>query len=108
MSYDSTLKRYDDLVEKCSGFDRKGKTMPYTSSNGHMFSLLNKDGELGLRFSKETQKAYFEKFNTSFLMSHGAKMNGYIEITGTMLNDTTLMLELFQESLEFVNSLPPK
>ncbi len=37
---------YDALVTNCSRFPRKGKTMPYTSANGHMFSLLNKDGAL--------------------------------------------------------------
>ncbi len=47
--------QYDQLVAKCERFQRKGKTMPYTSANGHMFSLLNKDGELGMRFSKEVQ-----------------------------------------------------
>ena len=51
--WNTTLKRYDELVDQISEFDRKGKTMPYTSANGHMFSLLNKDGELGIRLSKE-------------------------------------------------------
>jgi len=41
------LKLYDKLVAKCDRFDRKGKTGPYTSANGHMFSFLNKDGHLG-------------------------------------------------------------
>ncbi|MFT6336024.1 MAG: hypothetical protein ACJATI_002779 [Halioglobus sp.] len=46
------LTFYNELVRKCERFDRKGKTVPYTSANGHMFSLLNKDGELGFRFSR--------------------------------------------------------
>ena len=51
-TYGENLKVYDELVAQCSRFERKGKTMPYTSANGHMFSLLNKDGELGFRYSK--------------------------------------------------------
>ena len=39
MTWDDKLARYDQLIAKCPGFDRKGKTVPYTSANGHMFSL---------------------------------------------------------------------
>ena len=42
--WEENLKRYDELIAKCPRFERKGKTMPYTSSNGYMFSLLNKKG----------------------------------------------------------------
>ena len=44
--WEQKLEIYDQLVAKCPRFDRKGKTVPYTSANGHMFSLLNKDGEI--------------------------------------------------------------
>lgn len=49
--WEDNLKLYDMAVAKCPEIERKGKSMPYTSANGHMFSLLNKDGELGIRFS---------------------------------------------------------
>jgi len=49
------LRGYDELVSKCPRFERKGKAMVYTSANGYMFSLLNKAGEIGIRFSKEVQ-----------------------------------------------------
>ena len=55
--WDERLKIYDKLVSKCPRFQRKGKTMPYTSANGYMFSLLNKAGEIGIRFSKEVQQS---------------------------------------------------
>ena len=60
MTWDEKLAVYDRLVAKCPRFDRKGKTVPYTSANGHMFSLLNKEGELGFRYSKQVQEEYFE------------------------------------------------
>ena len=56
------LELYDTLVAKCPRFERKGKTVPYTSANGHMFSMLNKDGQLGMRFSKDVQEKYFKEF----------------------------------------------
>ncbi|NND05656.1 MAG: hypothetical protein HKN87_04690, partial [Saprospiraceae bacterium] len=63
---------YDTLVDKCPRFDRKGKTMPYTSANGYMFSLVNKDGELGFRYGKEVQEKYIAEFNSSIYKSYGA------------------------------------
>jgi len=71
---------YDALVAKCHRFERKGKTMPYTSANGHMFSQLNKDGELGIRFSTDVQEKYLRKLKTTHFKSHGATMKGYILI----------------------------
>ena len=58
--WEEKVKIYDELVSMCSRFERKGKTVPYTSANGHMFSLVNKAGEIGFRFSKEVQKKYIE------------------------------------------------
>lgn len=56
--WEKKLALYDQLIAKCKGIERKGKTMPYTSANGHMFSQLNKDGELGIRFSEEVKEKY--------------------------------------------------
>jgi maltose-binding protein MalE len=72
--WEENLKKYDELVAKYPRFDRKGKSMPYTSANGHMFSLLNKAGELGIRFSKEVQEKYMQELNTTYFKSHGASI----------------------------------
>ena len=106
--YEEKLKIYDALVAKCDRFERKGKTMPYTSANGHMFSLLNKDGELGMRFSKEVQEKYFEEFNTTVFKSHGATMRGYILIPDNMFKDLDTLAQYLDESYDYVMSLPPK
>lgn len=108
MDYKDALERYDDLVNQCLRFERKGKTMPYTSANGHMFSLLNKNGELGIRFDKRQQEAYFTKFATSYLISYNAKMKGYIKITEEMFSNQELVLQLLNDSYDYVLSLPPK
>jgi len=44
--------------------------MPYTSVNGHMFSQLNKAGELGIRFSKEGEQ-FMEEHQTTVFKSMG-------------------------------------
>lgn len=102
------LKVYDVLVANCERFDRKGKTMPYTSANGYMFSMLNKADQLGIRFSKEVQEKYFEKFNTSIFKNHGAVIKGYILISESMFEDIDKLVQLLNESYDFVMSLPPK
>ena len=102
------LKIYDELVDKCPRFERKGKTMPYTSANGYMFSLFNKAGEIGIRFSKEVQQKYLEEYNTTIYKSYNAVMRGYILITEEMLEDLNNVAKLLDESYDYVMSLEPK
>ena len=89
-------------------FERKGKTMPYTSANGHMFSLFNKAGEIGIRFSKEVQKQYMEKFNSTIFKSYNAIMHGYVLIPENMLEDLDTVAKYLDESYDYVMSLDPK
>lgn len=107
-SYEDKRNTYDALVAKCSHIERKGKTMPYTSANGYMFSLLNKAGEIGIRFSKDQQKEYLEKYESSLFKSYGATMQGYILITEAMLADLDHVASLLNESYEYVMGLEPK
>jgi len=102
------LKYYDYLVSKCPRFERKGKTMPYTSANGHMFSLFNKANELGIRFSKDVQKKYMEEYNTTLFKSYNSIMHGYILIKEEMLKDEDNLIRLLNESYDYVMSLEPK
>ncbi|WP_430966037.1 hypothetical protein [Spongiimicrobium sp. 2-473A-2-J] len=102
------LEIYDKLVAKCPRFERKGKTMHFTSANGHMFSQLNKAGEIGIRFSKEAQEKYLEEFQTTFFRSYGAVMRGYVLIPEHMLDDLDALAHYLDESYDYVMSLEPK
>ncbi|MFC2038210.1 hypothetical protein ACFLUG_00355 [Chloroflexota bacterium] len=102
------LELYDKIVAKCPRFERKGKTVPYTSANGHMFSLLNKDGELGFRFSKEVQEKYIQQFGTTILKSYGAVMKGYVLIPDNMMEDPDTLSGYLNESYDYVMSLESK
>jgi len=108
MTWKEKLEIYDKLVAKCPRFERKGKTGPYTSANGHMFSFLNKDGELGIRFSKEVQEKYIKDFDTAIFKSYGAVMRGYVLIPDPMLEDLDKLAKLLNESYDYVMSLEPK
>lgn len=102
------LSLYDALVDKCPRFKRKGKTMPYTSANGYMFSLLNKSGEFGIRFSKEVQQRYFKEWETTYFKSYGAKMRGYVLIPEKMWADLDTLAKYLNEGYDYVMSLEPK
>ncbi|GAA4274326.1 hypothetical protein U6A24_15225 [Aquimarina gracilis] len=106
--WEEKLAIYDQLIDKCPRFERKGKTMPYTSANGYMFSLFNKDGEIGIRFSKDVQEKYLKKFETTLYKSYGATMKGYILIPDSMLEDLDELAVYLNESYDYVMSLEPK
>lgn len=102
------LKFYDKLVATNSNFKRKGKTMPYTSANGYMFSLFNKADEIGIRFSKERQQELMEQHNTTLYKSYGATMRGYILIPENLYDNMDLLTAYLEESYQYVMSLPSK
>ncbi len=102
------LKIYDALVAQCPRFERKGKTMPYTSANGYMFSLFNKANEIGIRFSKERQAHYLKELNTTIYKSYGAVMQGYILIPEALWGDLKTLAGYLNESYDYVMTLPPK
>lgn len=108
MIWEEQLRLFDALVDKCPRFERKGKNMIYTSANGYMFALLNKAGEIGMRFSKEVQEKYIKELNTTVYLSHGATMKGYILIPQHMFDDLDTLAGYLNESYDYVMSLEPK
>jgi len=73
-----------------------------------MFSQLNKDGEIGIRFSKEVQEKYIKEFNTTVFKSYGAVLKGYVLIPDKMLDDLDTLADYLNESYDYVMSLEPK
>jgi hypothetical protein len=108
MTREEKLALYDQAISKCSRFERKGKNMVYTSANGHMFSQLNKQGELGIRFSKEIQEQYIQALNTTTFTSYGATMRGYVLMPEELWNDLDKLARYLDESYDYVMSLDTK
>ncbi len=106
--WEEKLKIYDALIATNSNFKRKGKTMPYTSVNGHMFSQLNKAGEIGIRLSKEQGEKFMKEHQTTIFKSYGAVMKGYVLIPEKMLSDKELLSSYLNDSYEYAKSLPSK
>lgn len=108
MNWDKELEFYDSIVKDCNGFERKGKKMIYTSSNGYMFTLLNKAGEIGIRLPKSIAEKFMADYNTGFYYSYGAKMKDYVLVPKSIYNDKKVLVYYMEQSFTFVNSLPPK
>ena len=106
--WEQKLRLYDQLIAKCPGIERKGKTMPYTSANGHMFSQLNKDGQLGIRFSEEVKLKYINLYKTTEFKAYGAVMKGYILIPESLWKDITKLSNLLKESHKYAMTLEAK
>ena len=102
------IELYDQLVAKCPRFERKGKNNPYTSANGYMFSQLNKNGELGIRFSKEVQEKYMKELETDYFKSYGAIMKGYILMPEDLWKKLDVLAKFLDESYDYVMSLDLK
>lgn len=108
MRTEEDLALYTKLIEQHPQIEKKGKTMPYTSINGHMFSFLDKEGKMGLRLSKEERTLFIETFNSQLMEQHGRVLKEYVEIPPTLLHDTTLLLTYLDKSLTYVAGLKPK
>ncbi len=108
MNWDDALAFYDKLVATNSKFERLGKTMPYTAANTYMFSLLNKDGEIGIRLSKESGESFMKKYDTTRYKSYGAFMHGYVLIPEELYDDMDLLASILEESYQYVMSLEPQ
>ena len=107
MDRDDILNSYKEAITH-AGLTFKGKTMPYTSSNGHMFSQLNKDNQIGIRLSKEDTSAFDVKYGALPFFSYGAKMREYVLVPEQLLVDKEELSSYLKKGFDFVNSKPPK
>ena len=107
-NWEEKLKYYDALIETQSVFKRKGKTVPYTSANGYMFSQVNKAGEIGIRLPKEMGKKFMEDHQTDIFKSYGAVMKDYVLIPDSLYDKPELLCNLLLLAYEYVMSLDPK
>src|SRR6266436_10205164 len=106
--YAAKLTLYEKLVATNPAVERKGDTMPYTSLNGHMFSLLAKDGSLGIRLSKEDREGFIKKYHSELMKQYGVIMKEYVIVPDKLLANTKELEKYFERSYEYIKSLKPK
>lgn len=108
MSWQKSLEQYENLVKLFPSIEQKGKTMPYTSLNGHMFSFIDKEGKMGLRLSEEERNKFIKEFKSSLMEQHGRIMKEYVVVPNRLLKNTNKLSKYFEKSVDYVSSLKPK
>lgn len=103
-----TIALYDKLIATANDVERKGDTMPYTSVNGHMFSLLTKEGPLALRLPKEMIEDFLKKYETVQPIQYGFVMKEYVLVPDSLLKKTAELKPYFLASYNYIVSLKPK
>ena len=103
-----SLELYEKLVATNPEVERKGDTMPYTSKNGHMFSVLTKEGSLALRLPDGDREAFLKKYKTSLCEMYGCVMPEYVIVPDGVLAKTKELKRYFDSSYAYVSSLKPK
>lgn len=103
-----SLELYDKLIASVPDIERKGKTSPYTSHNGHMFSYLSKTGSMGLRLGESDRTAFLEQFNTTLFEQYGSVMKEFVTVPEDLLENTTELRKHLIRSFEYVGTLKKK
>ena len=103
-----TIALYEKLVATIPALELKGASMPYTSINGHMFSFLDKDGNLGLRLPVAERNDFIIKNKTKLCEAHGTILKEYVLVPGELFKNTQKLKLYFAIGFEYVKSLKPK
>jgi hypothetical protein len=99
---------YDALLATNPEIERKGATMPYTSVNGNMFSLLTADGTLALRLPVADREAFLQRYETTPCEQYGAMMQEYVRVPASLLQNTRALAPYLDISYRYACSLKPK
>ena len=108
MIAEDVLAAYDALVATHPDVERKGRSMPYTSMNGNMFSFLTTDGTLALRLPPSDRDAFTDRYRTQPVVQHGAVMQEYVAVPPDLLGRLDDLSPWFDRSRAYVASLKPK
>ena len=95
-----TLALYEKLVAANPYVERKGATVPYTSTNGTMFSFLTATGTLALRLPPDQLEPFFKKFDTTHPIAYGKVMKDWAAVPDSLLAKTPELRKYFDLSFQ--------
>lgn len=102
------LAQYDLIVSKIPDMERKGVSLPYTSMNGNMYTMMRKDGVLGIRLNANERESFMEKYKTDPFENYGSMIKEYVEVPASVLMNTDTMIFYMKLSHEYAKTLKPK
>lgn len=102
------VELYDKLIKTLPDQKRKGAASAYTSLNGHMFSFVDKNGEVAFRYSDQRKQELIAELGGKESIQYNSVMRGYVVFPEKMMGDFGKLSELFNESYKYIATLPPK
>jgi hypothetical protein len=99
---------YDKLIAIHPEIERKGAANPYTSLNGHMFTLLHDSRRLAIRLPEDQREEFLKKHTTTLFEAYGAIMKEYVAVPDTLLKNTKELQKYLELSYAYVKTLKPK
>jgi hypothetical protein len=108
LEHNDILEHYKCAVAIHDGIEIKGAKSFYTAINGNMFSFIDDEARLCLRFSEARKKELNALHASSDVIQYGAVMRGYVALPDDVAGNKNMLDSLFTESLEFAKCLKPK
>lgn len=105
---EALLAQYDLIVSRIPEIERKGKGSPYTSMNGNMYTMMRKDGVLGIRLSEDDRNAFMETYDAIPFENYGSMIKEYVEVPEKVFMDESVIIEYMSKSHEYAKTLKPK
>lgn len=102
------LALYEQVVRRVPGLERKGATMPYTSRNGHMFSLLDPTGSMALRLPPDARVQFLSRYSSRIAEQYGHTMPEYVVVPDALLDRTDELSPWLAQSHDWIGTLKPK
>ena len=103
------LERYAAVVDGSSSAPAlKGAKNPYTAHKGHMFSFLDSDGQMAIRLPDDLRDEFVDRYDSGPVLQYGAVMRGYASVPQSLLESPDELIEWFDKSYAWIDTLDPK
>ena len=101
------LELYTDMVTAIP--DKvKGDTIPYTSVNGHMYSMLTKGDDIGLRLPDDIRATFIEQYAARLITQYGVVQKEYIAVPEELFTQPEELQRYFKISFDHISRKKPK
>src|SRR5438105_9940815 len=102
------LALYEKLIATDPSIERKGATIPYTSTNGKMFTYLTPSGDLRLRLPDEERAAFTKKYRTKPVVQHGVLMKDWVAVPAALSARVAELRPYLEKSCVYASQLGAK
>ena len=102
---------YERLIGATDGVESKSNFgSGYTAVNGNMFSMISKQGVVGIRLPEDERTAFLEKYDTTIFRADPAwpPAKEYVAVPHALLEDTYALRPYLEVSYAYARTLKPK